>query len=83
MRRAAVLPLVLVAALALSGCGRLAAREPVLAPSATATPTPTPSPVAETTQGLDAIEEQLRAVDDDLQQSTNDLANGDEAAGNE
>lgn len=73
MRRAAALAL--VAALALTGCGRLADREADTPPSI--------STVAPADMTLDEIQAQLDAVDDAVTQSSNDLAEGDEAAANE
>ena len=75
MKRAAALAL--VAALALSGCGRLAHREPS-APAASPSPTSSAVPL-----GLDDIQSQLEQVDTAVGESTADLADGDEAEGNE
>lgn len=78
MRGAAAIAL--VAALALTGCGRLAPRE-------AGTPEPTastsPSAVAEPGPSLDEIGAQLDVAGTALDESAGDLADGDEAAGGE
>jgi hypothetical protein len=76
LKRAAVIAL--VAALALSGCGRLAQREP-------SAPASSPAPVASVAAppDLGGIQAQLDAVDAAVDESSADLAEGDAAAGDE